>query len=589
MRLVKLGVLALTGALLCTAPAVLAGPGFEFYAGIRGQIVAGDLDAAERRLEEAFLADVTATPEDRIALLDTLAEVQIAGGKPGDAGDTLSNKATLLARLSGARHPDLGPVYAAAGRAYLDARNGARAVTTLQAALRIDQRYVPCDSPALAHLFRDLSLALDVDGQASAAARAETLANDPEARCANAGMTRSITPPSAEIEGPFALVRVLYATDRAATGSVHANEFFGAERGELTYGEVEVSIPRVHKPGNIEAPSLFSFNWEENPDLHIVLMDVAPMTEDAFFRQVAQTLTPAGIDEVFVFIHGFNVTFPGAAKRTAQMVYDLNFTGVPIFYSWPSAGHPGSYIADTASVQVSARHLSGFLDDLVTRSDGKRIHIVAHSMGNRALTEALEIYALRHPKARDHFDQIIFAAPDVDSELFVYQTGVFERLARRMTLYTSDADLALSTSRQLHGNPRAGLADDTPLVAKAFDTIDMSVVGEGLLNHSYFAADTSALSDVLWLFWRNPPPASRCGMVEEIGETKPHWVYVPERCEANVLLSALTLARLGSDQAIERLEARVTQARATADASLAGQLLQELEAVRRVLSDLIAR
>jgi len=359
--------------------------------------------------------------------------VQIASGKHADAGDTLSNKAALLARLHGPTHPDLGPIRAAAGRAYLTGGVPSRAADALTAAIRIDQRYLPCDGPAMAQLYTDLAEALRQDGQP--ATDAERLAAEPEARCAAANPTRNVTTSATGPEAPFALVRALYATDRAATGLNHVNEVFGGARGTLSYGEVEVSIPRSHKPGNIEAPKLLSFNWEENPDLHIVLMDVAQLSEAAFFEQVGRTLDQNSLDEVFVFIHGFNVTFAGAAKRTAQMVYDLNFTGVPIFYSWPSAGRPGSYLADAASVQVSARNLTTFLDDLVTRSNGKRIHIVAHSMGNRALTEALEIYALRHPEAQDHFDQIIFAAPDVDSELFVYQTGVFDRLARRMTLY----------------------------------------------------------------------------------------------------------------------------------------------------------
>ena len=585
MRSSPLQILTLIGALFFTGPAAAAG--LEFYAEIRGQFAAGEFDAAEKRLEEAFLENPAAPPEDRIALLDTLAEVQIAAGKYSDAGDTLSNKAVLLGRLLGATHPDLGPVHAAAGRAYLQGGNTARAVTTLEAAIQIDQRYLRCDGNTLAQLYADLAEALRRNGQP--ADKAATLAADPEARCGALNTTRSLAFDATGSDAAFALVRALYATDRAPTGSEHANDYFGRERSDLSYGEVEVSIPRSHKPGDIEAPSLLSFSWAENPDYHIVLMDVSPLSESAFFKAVGETLDDGNTDEILVFIHGFNVTFAGAARRTAQMVYDLNFTGVPIFFSWPSAGHPGSYLADTASVQVSARHLTTFLDDLVTRSNRKRIHIVAHSMGNRALTEALELYALRRPDARDHFDQIIFAAPDVDSELFVHQTGVFERLARRMTLYTSDADLALSTSQRLHGNPRAGLAADTPLVAGAFDTIDMSVVGAGILNHSYFAADASALSDVLWLFWRNPPPDSRCGMVAEVGEAKPHWVYVPEHCDANVLLSALTLARLGADQAMERLETRVAEARTTADASVAGQLLQELDAIRRVLAELISR
>ena len=225
-------------------------------------------------------------------------------------------------------------------------------------------------------------------------------------------------------------MRLLYATDRQATGSRRASEYFGSDRGPFSYGEAEVTIPRSHKPGNIEAPSLLKFQWKENPALHIVLMSVDPIHEDKFFAEIGTSLDTPGTDEVFLFIHGYNATFAAAAKRTAQMVYDLNYAGTPVFYSWPSQGAPGSYMVDAASVQVSARHLVGFLEHLVARSGAKPIQIVAHSMGNRALTQALEIYALRHPDATDVFDQIIFAAPDVDSELFA-----FRRCSARPRLY----------------------------------------------------------------------------------------------------------------------------------------------------------
>lgn len=43
-----------------------------------------------------------------------------------------------------------------------------------------------------------------------------------------------------------------------------------------------------------------------------------------------------GKAEAFVFVHGFNVPFHEAAKRTAQMAFDMHFEGLPILYSWPS-------------------------------------------------------------------------------------------------------------------------------------------------------------------------------------------------------------------------------------------------------------
>ncbi|WP_429550866.1 alpha/beta hydrolase [Paraburkholderia sp. MM5477-R1] len=39
-----------------------------------------------------------------------------------------------------------------------------------------------------------------------------------------------------------------------------------------------------------------------------------------------------------LFIRGFKVGFVDAARRTAQMAYDLGFDGAPVFFSWPSQG-----------------------------------------------------------------------------------------------------------------------------------------------------------------------------------------------------------------------------------------------------------
>ena len=54
----------------------------------------------------------------------------------------------------------------------------------------------------------------------------------------------------------------------------------------------------------------------------------------------------AARDDAFLFIHGYNVTFEGAARRTAQMAYDLGFNGAAVFYSWPSQGTPTAYTID---------------------------------------------------------------------------------------------------------------------------------------------------------------------------------------------------------------------------------------------------
>ena len=84
-------------------------------------------------------------------------------------------------------------------------------------------------------------------------------------------------------------------------------------------------------------------------------------------------------------------------------------------------------------------------------------------MGNRALVEALQTYVSMHGReaSRNTFDQVVLTAPDVDRDYFIDVMGTIGDVARRTTLYASENDVALKSSRILHGAPRAGLAGAT--------------------------------------------------------------------------------------------------------------------------------
>lgn len=63
------------------------------------------------------------------------------------------------------------------------------------------------------------------------------------------------------------------------------------------------------------------------------------------------------------------------------------------------------------------------------------IHLVAHSMGNRLLTKALT--TMVGGRNTMNLGQIVFAAPDVDSDIFKSRAAAFPPKAARYTLYTS--------------------------------------------------------------------------------------------------------------------------------------------------------
>lgn len=314
-------------------------------------------------------------------------------------------------------------------------------------------------------------------------------------------------------------VEVFYATDRARTGKPQPAQYFGSKRGSLQYGLCSVSIPKRHTRGELESPVWWKFEFKEDPARHVVLLDRSTLEQAAFFDRLRTT---AGEHDLLVFVHGFNVTFEDAVRRTAQIAHDVRFPGVPITYSWPSQGSakPLDYTADEATIEWTEPHLKQFLKDLRARAGSGRIHLIAHSMGNRALTKVLRNMAAESPPVV--FNQVILAAPDIDAEVFERDIApAMLKAAQRVTLYASSDDEALVVSKTVHGYPRAGQSGAQLIVVPGLDTVDASGIDTSLLGHSYFA---NQLVEDLFALLRNglSPAERRLDPREKQG--LPYWV-----------------------------------------------------------------
>ncbi len=501
---------------------------------IEEALAAGEFDEALRMIDAALAAtDDTRLIED---LLVRKADVLETAGRHDEAGEALEELGASIIEREGETAPELVPVLERIAEAYGAAGATSEAVAALSRALEIIQA-LGLEERAVTVLARL---------QAVADAKPDVAAEVAEAieayETARAGSDRG-GPFGADPETGFTTVKIYYATDRARTGSEDPDDFYGGERGALELGTATISIPPRHMPGKIEKPKIWLLEFREDPAKHVILKSVTPGDPDTVFGDMRRQLSESESDSAFVFIHGFNVPFNEAAQRTAQMAYDMNFQGLPILYSWPSAGSLLSYIADTAVVNLSGRRLTLFLEDVVRKSGAKRIHLIAHSMGNRALTDALELYALRHEGEPPAFDQVLFTAPDLDAGLFAEMAKTMRTTAQRLTLYASNKDWALAVSRRLHGDAaRAGQGGNRIIHADIFDSVDMTSIGDDMLAHSYYANNPSALTDILSLFWRDAPPEDRCGMVEADGEYGRYWQYTPDECgDTNALLSTLSV------------------------------------------------
>jgi esterase/lipase superfamily enzyme len=299
----------------------------------------------------------------------------------------------------------------------------------------------------------------------------------------------------------FTVVRVFYATDRKAQTEQGSLQYLGlrADNGALSYGSCEVSIPETHVLAEVERPTIWRLEFHPDPEKHIVLQKVESEAKESFFRDVSGLVASSPGKEAFVFVHGYNVSFEDAAIRTAQLAYDFGFKGAPIFYSWPSRGSLFGYADDEQSVQQTAGNLKQFLEDVSATSGATVIHLIAHSMGNRAMLAALSQLAA-DPQFKDFgkFNTIVFAAPDVDRDVFMQLAAQIHRPQNKVTLYVSEHDQALAASHLLfHKEPRAGEAGSDTIVMAGVDTVDVSKLSMDALGHSYFGDNRNVVEDLL--------------------------------------------------------------------------------------------
>jgi len=307
-------------------------------------------------------------------------------------------------------------------------------------------------------------------------------------------------------------------------------EWYGNQRDKhaFHYGTCEVSVPIDHRMGELESPSVLKLEFQEDPAKHVILRRVEEEPADTFFAGLRASVNKSPRKEALVFVHGYNVTFADAARRTAQMAYDLNFEGAPIFYSWPSQGGFLPYEEDQTNVAWTVPHLKSFLSDIASRSGTGSLHLIAHSMGNRALTGALKSLAVERNKGLPVLNEIVLTAPDIDADIFKSQiVPAIKGVGRRITLYASSTDWALSASKRLHGYARAGESGSGLVVCKGVDTIDVTAVDTNGLGHSYYGDNASCLCDLFDLLKNSMPPDKRPRLYPKEQNGLKYWCFRP--------------------------------------------------------------
>ena len=307
--------------------------------------------------------------------------------------------------------------------------------------------------------------------------------------------------------GTFHSVDIHFGTDRSFDRHSRIPEFTSVRSHELTLGKAEITIPierhrvgRIEKPWSLSIVGLTIFRENLDPKIHFTVQSTKILNQEDFLASIrtASYLSTHRRGEALVFIHGFNTDFQSALFRAAQLAYDTNFDGVSLIYSWPSGSQLRDYIYDLNSIESATTHLRRFLALVLSVDAIQKVHVVAHSMGSKALSLAIS----GAPRSlRRKFSELVLASPDIDQDVFQTKTDAIRKAARGRTLYVSHSDKALSASSLLAGGvPRVGKgkASGVPIIAKGFDTIDTSAVGLDFFsaNHSGYVESPLVLNDI---------------------------------------------------------------------------------------------
>ncbi len=360
------------------------------------------------------------------------------------------------------------------------------------------------------------------------------LSDDPDSPC-----HPSRQAPDADAEDGFTCMELLFATNRRhpyhgepddeVAYPADPADFFtdkpmyetGVRGGAYTTGRISVTVPHrlpgdPVRPFEREERLLIFFKRqngltdEERRD-YFTTNSYELLAEDDFWSIAQSRLVRGGALEglpdswindagtVLVFVHGFRESLESAAFRTAQLTYDLEFAGVPMFFSWPATSERSvfsslRYFNDVSEGLASTGDLKAFLLDVNERLQPDKFVVIAHSHGNQLLIRALNEMAVEMPGGEEIFDAIVFASADVDAYEFERVMARAGGLAGNKTLYAASIDKAirlrefiaeLGISSGEDFKPRAGaLRRDTlsPIIVPGVHSIDVTSARTGHLG-----------------------------------------------------------------------------------------------------------
>jgi esterase/lipase superfamily enzyme len=247
---------------------------------------------------------------------------------------------------------------------------------------------------------------------------------------------------------------------------------------------------------------------------------------DLVFDGLRNAMKRNGSD-LLILIHGFGCTFEDALKNAAQLrtLYATKQRPLEVaVFSWPtdgrtfaptlSSGLRAAYFSDRMDAEASREAIARALRRLVEYFQnlapedacGRRMHLVAHSMGNYVLRHAVQSFARDYkPGGMPRlFENIFHMAADEDDDAFElpHKYQRVPELASSVHVYFAANDMALHISDGTKGNPdRLGSTGprtltDLPRKVILVDCAAVSDTGGTDAQHQYYRKRPEVVADV---------------------------------------------------------------------------------------------
>ena len=224
--------------------------------------------------------------------------------------------------------------------------------------------------------------------------------------------------------------------------------------------------------------------------------------------------------DTIIYIHGYNVSFHEALQAAAELQRNFRNAGSDVdvvLFSWPSDGSMMPYVAYANDRQDAVASGPAFARGFLKLADFLRgatpqescdqcLHLLAHSMGNYVLRNALQEVVRQSPGRPPRlFDQVFLMAADEDDDAFEkeHKLKFLPRIAKRVNVYFNNGDKGMAISDKTKGNPDR-LGDDGPRLPRSIpgkvsliDCTDCTNFdSDGLAQHSYYLSNEKVRNDM---------------------------------------------------------------------------------------------